>query len=97
MFNEIFVNILQMKNITASKLANDLNLSNSMLTDWKTGARFPSYENLVKLADYFNCSIDSLTGREITILSPEEHALDAFLALPLDARKTFIQEAVKHL
>ena len=97
MFKDIFVSILQERNITASKLANDLELSNSMLTDWKNGIRFPSYENLIKLADYLNCSLDFLTDREVAVITPQERALDAYLALPIEDRKAFIQEAVKHI
>ena len=40
----------------------ELGLSNSITTKWKNGA-IPNGEILLKIADYFNVSIDYLMGR----------------------------------
>lgn len=34
----------------------------SDVTKWESGKHFPSPENLVKVAEYFACSIDYLLG-----------------------------------
>ena len=48
------------KNITQLKLAVDLNLNQNTLSSYETGEREPSYVVLIKIADYFNVSIDYL-------------------------------------
>ena len=48
------------KNITQLKLAVDLNLNQNTLSRYETGEREPSYDVLIKIADYFNVSIDYL-------------------------------------
>ncbi len=39
-------------------------ISASLVFDWLTGKRLPSMENLVKLSEYFEVSVDYLLGRE---------------------------------
>ena len=63
MFKDIFVEILQRRNITAYKLAKDTGITQGMISYWKSGARMPSAENLIALADYLDCSVDYLLGR----------------------------------
>lgn len=48
------------KNISKSKLADDIGLSRPTLTHYENGNRVPEFENIVKLALYFECSIDEL-------------------------------------
>ncbi len=38
-------------------------ISASLVFDWLTGKRLPSMENLVKLSEYFEVSVDYLLGR----------------------------------
>lgn len=33
------------------------------ITNWKKGNRFPKYDVLIKIADYFDCSLDYLLDR----------------------------------
>lgn len=61
---EIFEKLLKMNNVTAYKVAKDTGISYSSLSEWKSGrSAMPSAECLIKLADYFNVSIDYLVGR----------------------------------
>lgn len=39
-------------------------ISASLIFDWLTGKRLPSMENLIKLSEYFEVSVDYLLGRE---------------------------------
>jgi len=63
MFNERFVHILQERKISTYKLTKDTGISNGLISDWKNKKRTPASENLIKLADYFDVSVDYLLGR----------------------------------
>ena len=65
MFKDIFVYILQSRNITAYKLSKDTGITQGMISYWKNGERMPSADNLITLADYFDCSVDYLLGRTV--------------------------------
>lgn len=45
-------------------LLKEKKISNSILHDWLSGEKLPSMENLCKIAEYVECSIDYLLGRE---------------------------------
>ncbi|MCL2570365.1 MAG: helix-turn-helix domain-containing protein [Firmicutes bacterium] len=49
---------------TQKDLAEKLKLNQSNISDWENGISRPDYENLIKLADIFDVSIDELLGRE---------------------------------
>lgn len=51
------------KNITQQKLAMDLNISQNTLSRYETHAREADYATLIKIADYFNVSLDYLLER----------------------------------
>lgn len=52
----------QQKHFTQSQLAERLGVTKSMVSAYETGARYPSYEILIKLARTFNVSTDYLLG-----------------------------------
>ena len=64
MFNEIISNLLLEHNISAYRLSKDTRLSQGLISDWRSGNKVPSADNLVKLADYFGVSVDYLLGRD---------------------------------
>ena len=45
-------------------VANDLNISYSSLSKYERGDQQPSYETLIRIANYFNVSVDYLLGNE---------------------------------
>ena len=51
------------KGISQLKLALDLNMSQNTISRYETGEREPGICELVKIADYFDVSIDYLVGR----------------------------------
>ncbi|MGI6014427.1 MAG: helix-turn-helix domain-containing protein [Oscillospiraceae bacterium] len=63
MFQNRFMQLLQLRNITAYKLSKDTGITQGMISYWKNGERMPSADNLIVLADYFDCSVDYLLGR----------------------------------
>ncbi len=50
-------------NIMSKDLAKILNVEPATLTNWEKGNRFPKDEVLMKICDYFDCSMDYLFGR----------------------------------
>lgn len=63
MFTERFVDMLQTSNITAYKIAKDTGISQGLMGEYKKGIKLPTIQNLVKIADYLQCSVDYLLGR----------------------------------
>ena len=55
--------IRRAKGISQLKLAMDLNTSQNTISRYETGEREPGINELVKIADYFNVSVDYLIGR----------------------------------
>ena len=55
--------IREKKGISQTTLAKDLNLVKSTICQYEKGNRYPDIDMLVKLADYFNTSIDYLVDR----------------------------------
>lgn len=53
------------RNMSQAELANELGISNGLIAMYETGKRYPSRKRLEQIADYFNVSMDYLTGREI--------------------------------
>lgn len=51
------------RNITQLKMAMDLNMSQNTISRYENGEREPGLEELVRIADYLDVSIDYLLGR----------------------------------
>lgn len=59
---ERFVQLLQENDITAYRVSKDTGVTQTTLSDWKTGRATPRMATLKKIADYFKVSLDWLTG-----------------------------------
>ena len=73
--------IREQHGLKQENLAEHLKISRPAYSRYETGDREPNIETLVKIADFYKISLDSLIGRmpilskidyEITKLSPEE-------------------------
>ena len=64
MFTERFNELLKSRSINAVTLAKELGVPKSIVYEWRSGARDPSLENMLRVADYFGVSLEYLTGRE---------------------------------
>ena len=51
------------KGISQLRLATDLNTTQNTISRYETGEREPGIDDLIKIADYFNVSVDYLIGR----------------------------------
>ena len=61
---EIFEKLLREKGITAYKVAKEAGVTQTALSNWKTGKSTPTTKTLQKIADYFGVSLDYLTKGE---------------------------------
>ncbi len=55
--------IRKTKGISQLKLAMDLHMNQNTVSRYETGEREPGINELIKIADYFNVSVDYLIGR----------------------------------
>ena len=55
--------IRKAKGISQLKLAIDLNTNQNTISRYETGEREPGITELIRIADYFNISVDYLLGR----------------------------------
>lgn len=51
------------RNLSQKDLAKILGTTNSSICDWETNRAQPDMEMLIKLADYFDTTVDYLLGR----------------------------------
>ncbi len=67
---EIFEQLLQKHGLTAYRVAKEAGVTQTALSNWKSGRSTPTTKTLQKIADYFGVTIDYLmTGKE-----PEEQS-----------------------
>ncbi len=59
------------QNIQQKDMASILGIPANTYNQWENGKRQPDYQTLVKIAEYFNVSVDYLLGREETKTAPE--------------------------
>lgn len=74
------------KGITQRKLANDLKCSCSTIALYETGHRNPDNETLIRIADYFQVTLDYLLGRsdlKKVDESKDECNIDKFVKIPV--------------
>ena len=62
-FAQRFKNLRTKYNLSQNDVAKALNLTRGTVTHWESEIRLPSLGVAIKLADYFNVSLDYLVGR----------------------------------
>ena len=66
---EVFEQLLQKKGVSSYKVAKEAGVTQTALSNWKSGRSTPTVKTLQKIADYFGVTIDYLmTGDD----SPEQ-------------------------
>ena len=61
---ERFLQLLQKHGVTPYKVSKEAGVTQTSLSNWKSGRSTPSVKTLQKIADYFGVSIGYLTGTE---------------------------------
>ena len=59
-----FVELLQKNNVTPYQVSKSTGISQSTLSDWKTGRAKPKADKLLKLAEYFGVTVDYFLKEE---------------------------------
>lgn len=63
------------RGLSQLNLAEALNVSQATIASYETGARRPDWEMIIRLADYFNVSIDYLAERTTEAKQPEDEPI----------------------
>ena len=63
-FQKTLLELRKLNNLTQKQVANQLGISQPSYIRYENGKAEPSLENLIKLADLFDVSIDYLCGRK---------------------------------
>ncbi len=103
MFWERFYDLCVKNDTKPNPVAKDIGISSGVLTKWKTEGNYPNGETLLKLAAYFDCSVDYLLGLSTDIkkdsLSEKNELMNdprvvdlvnALLKIPPDQREKFL-------
>ena len=62
-FKESLKLLRKSNDLGQDKLAETLNISPKTISHWETGYTEPSISQLIQLADFFDVTLDELTGR----------------------------------
>lgn len=57
--------IMQERTVSQYRMVLDLPVSSSVLYKWLHGISFPNADNLIRIAEYLECSVDYLLGRTL--------------------------------
>ncbi len=63
MFCNIFSKLIKERKSNPLQIAKDIGVPKSIVYEWKDGKREPNVQNMVKLSEYFNVSLEFLTGK----------------------------------
>ena len=63
-FYQAFQEILKIRKCTRYRLGKDNKFPNNTLVDWFYGRRLPRIDNVIKIANYFGCTLDEIVGRK---------------------------------
>jgi transcriptional regulator with XRE-family HTH domain len=87
-------NLREDKRMSQLELAKALNISNTTLSQYENNQRTPSDEIKIKIANYFNVSIDYLLG-QTNIKNPDNNPkLPEMFISPQDAMKFLLEQNI---
>lgn len=72
-FKETVRFLRKQNRMTQNELGDVLGYGYSAISNYESGRNEPSINNLIKIADYFNVSIDYLVGHELKISSANNY------------------------
>lgn len=64
MFNERLIALRKAKKLSQYELADQLNFTRGQIANYEQGKRKPDIDTLKKIANFFNVSLDYLTGED---------------------------------
>lgn len=64
--SQIILDIMQSRGVSSYKMAKETGISESLFSKWRKNPTSDiSSANLVRIADFLNCSVDYLLGRTV--------------------------------
>lgn len=97
MFTKRLNLLMSERGMCRADLFKQTHIPETTISGWYNSQKKPNLDSLMLLADYFNCSIDYLVGRENEVgvielnLSPIENSLlTAFRKLPVKEQNRFV-------
>lgn len=72
MFAKRLTNLREKKNLYQKDIAEIFNIEQATVSNWENGKRIPDSEMLIKLAKFFEVSVDYLLGNDTTLTTKEE-------------------------
>lgn len=97
MFVEIFNELLEENDLNRKQFAEQCGIPYTTVVGWTKLGRLPDFTSLIKIADFFNCSVDYITGRnkqfnrEYYANATEKALLDSFRELNKDNKSIIIK------
>jgi len=99
-FSSTFKKMRRSKKITVETAAEKLGVTVRTLRGYEQGEFEPSLDTVIKAAEFFNCSVDELLGREnpntINIQVDNKRFVDIYNELPKDFQEILV-EAMRQL
>lgn len=103
-FIEVFNELLIDSGLNRKQFAERCGIPYTTVIGWTTLNRLPDYASIIKIADFFDCSIDYITGRRSeyevdgsnTRSAQQKELLAGFAALDADGRE-LVMRLVKKL
>ena len=97
-FIERILNLVEQQGISKNKLLTDLKLSKNSFVNWEERKTILGGDTLLKIAEYFNCSVDYLLGRDEAISDNyivsdkyEKMVIDQFITLSDQGKEYILQ------
>lgn len=93
-FSNKLRNLIEERNLTQKKVANDLNIAPSTMGGYVQGSSEPDFETLKRIAEYFNVSADYLLSMKSINCSSssEDELLRVFRSLTNEQQRIFIEQ-----
>lgn len=76
MIYERIQELMASRGIKKTVFASAIGVSSGNVYDWQSGRSSPSVEKLVRIADYFDVSLDYLVGRDDRYPAPSDDACE---------------------
>ena len=93
-FSNKLRNLIEERNLTQKKVANDLNIAPSTMGGYVQGSSEPDFETLKRIAEYFNVSADYLLSMKSINCSSssEDELIRIFRSLTNEQQRIFIEQ-----
>lgn len=88
-FSERLENLLKENKITQTKLAEDLHIRRTTISEWKKNGAIPDGDICLKIANYLNVSVEWLiTGEDNTLSNELRDILNMYTLLDTSQKET---------